>query len=328
MERTAPPDDWKLSTLVQRTPALACSDPRDEIYGLIGFMIIRTPHRASRPHIKIGYQGSVVSCIRNAVRAMFRQDGNLLNIVDERPWVISLPNDELARWASRVPRFDKPRGYLEQYPHTYELDGHSADGGRQSILHDREAGNLDALFVSGLCIGTVTSVFAQFRESIGHVIFDLTSRFENALLPHAGFHFLKTISADHLPTCLEPGTDEFIAFWLAFQESSRISFQDSVDWTEQDLSDELEEYWHNVDKYCRNRRLLKDGNGHLGLGPSTTEEGDIISILFGAPWLIVLRPQGTWYEFIQPCYMSGIMKGEAVRTWETKGEEAEIFEIR
>ncbi|KAE9364240.1 HET-domain-containing protein [Stipitochalara longipes BDJ] len=52
-------------------------------------------------------------------------------------------------------------------------------------------------------------------------------------------------------------------------------------------------------------------NGYLAAVPYTTEVGDYIVVLAGGDVPFVLRPTGDHYHLIGPCYVHGVMNGEA-----------------
>ena len=59
------------------------------------------------------------------------------------------------------------------------------------------------------------------------------------------------------------------------------------------------------------RKLMRTSKGYLGLAPADTNEGDIIVILKGRRMPFVRRSRGGPWELIGPCYLHGIMHGEA-----------------
>ena len=61
------------------------------------------------------------------------------------------------------------------------------------------------------------------------------------------------------------------------------------------------------------RRLCVTSSGHLGWVPPVAEKGDRICIFDGAPLFYVITPCGGGYHnLIGPCYVQGLMFGEAV----------------
>ncbi len=57
--------------------------------------------------------------------------------------------------------------------------------------------------------------------------------------------------------------------------------------------------------------LCRTTDGFLASVPYTTEVHDVIVILAGGRTPFVLRPNGGYYRLVGPCYVHGIMNGEA-----------------
>jgi len=51
----------------------------------------------------------------------------------------------------------------------------------------------------------------------------------------------------------------------------------------------------------------------MGLAPHRAEAGDIICILFGSPYPVILRPQDDFYTVVGNAYVYGLMYGEAMK---------------
>jgi hypothetical protein len=68
--------------------------------------------------------------------------------------------------------------------------------------------------------------------------------------------------------------------------------------------------------------------GQLGVGTSALREGDLVCILEGSAGPCVLRKQDDFHQFVGTVYVSGIMDGEAVVGWKSRGGEMQGFEIR
>ncbi|EPE27442.1 hypothetical protein GLAREA_04233 [Glarea lozoyensis ATCC 20868] len=58
------------------------------------------------------------------------------------------------------------------------------------------------------------------------------------------------------------------------------------------------------------RRIIATKGGYIGLLPEQVQIGDVIAILFGCSFPVVLRPSGHQYIYIGECYIDGIMDGE------------------
>jgi hypothetical protein len=77
------------------------------------------------------------------------------------------------------------------------------------------------------------------------------------------------------------------------------------------------------------RAVFHTKDGHLGLGPSCTQSGDVLAILYGCQYPVVTRPLPTpgEYTFLECAYVYGIMDGEAVRRHKELGREDVRFRI-
>jgi hypothetical protein len=80
---------------------------------------------------------------------------------------------------------------------------------------------------------------------------------------------------------------------------------------------------------ARDRAVFHTEDGHLGLGPSCTQSGDVLAILYGCQYPVVTRPLPTpgEYTFLECAYVYGIMDGEAARRHKELGREDVRFRI-
>ncbi|KAE8442962.1 hypothetical protein EG329_002500 [Mollisiaceae sp. DMI_Dod_QoI] len=65
------------------------------------------------------------------------------------------------------------------------------------------------------------------------------------------------------------------------------------------------------------RKLVTTAKGYLGLTPEEVREGDLIAIIYGCNFPVVLRQDHGFYCLIGECYIDGIMDGEIIEK-ETK----------
>jgi len=81
---------------------------------------------------------------------------------------------------------------------------------------------------------------------------------------------------------------------------------------------------------CTNRRLFTTQGGQigLGLGPQASQEGDVVCVLAGSRMPMVLRPAATGFRVVGPCYMHGIMQGEAAAMMAEGRIDQEQFVLR
>lgn len=58
------------------------------------------------------------------------------------------------------------------------------------------------------------------------------------------------------------------------------------------------------------RRLFTTVSGFIGLAPETAQSGDVIAVVLGCNFPVVLRPCGDEYRIVGECYAHGLMDGE------------------
>ena len=75
------------------------------------------------------------------------------------------------------------------------------------------------------------------------------------------------------------------------------------------------------------RRLCNTRDGRAGLVPLHAEPGDKIAILFGCDMPLALRPDGLCYRLVGPCYVDGLMEGEAVPKISSGELKSEIISL-
>lgn len=80
--------------------------------------------------------------------------------------------------------------------------------------------------------------------------------------------------------------------------------------------------------FCLNRKFIVTREGRMGIGPTGTESGDLIFVLFGGGVPYILRRQDSAFLLVGESYVRGLMGGEAVQAWQ-RGELAEeMIELR
>jgi hypothetical protein len=61
-----------------------------------------------------------------------------------------------------------------------------------------------------------------------------------------------------------------------------------------------------------NRKFFRTDYCFVGIGPSDIQEGDVVSIMFGADMPLILRSYSAFQTVVGAAYIHGIMNGEAV----------------
>jgi hypothetical protein len=90
---------------------------------------------------------------------------------------------------------------------------------------------------------------------------------------------------------------------------------------------ELNEWLDNLGRqlvFCSGRRIVNLEKNQIGLYPESCQDGDFVCVLHGANLPIVLRKLADKWELIGPCFVDGMMYGEAV-DW--REDDADIFTL-
>lgn len=131
----------------------------------------------------------------------------------------------------------------------------------------------------------------------------------------------RTLVMDHDSTT--PGEDPSYPAPAEFVDMMQAAFEqrlvpDSLVY-EGSLIDRLIEYTAPFSKSMQNassnRYFFVTGSGSMRMGPFSMKPDDIIVVLFGSPFCLVLRSvQGTdWHNLIGDAYVHGAMDGEFVK---------------
>jgi hypothetical protein len=85
----------------------------------------------------------------------------------------------------------------------------------------------------------------------------------------------------------------------------------------------------HVENIVKSTFCFRTADGDIGLGPPQVRVGDKICVLSKCSFPVILRQIGNIYRYVGPCFMVGLMEGEAARALEAEGVEAPVkFDIR
>ncbi|KAI0802186.1 HET domain-containing protein [Xylaria sp. FL0064] len=76
--------------------------------------------------------------------------------------------------------------------------------------------------------------------------------------------------------------------------------------------------------FCFNRTFFVTKSGRMGIGPSGTQSGDSVAVIFSGEVPYVFQRIKSGYDFVGESYVDGLMKGEAILLWK-QGELAETM---
>lgn len=300
------------------------TDPRDMIYGLLGLMEGSFSRR-----VKPDYDASVHDVF----------------IGFAKEWIGGTSNLEILGQCdyTNVPSWC-PDWSMRPYRHLHSaLEPRYDSGARlEAIVHFSEDGQ--HLTCKGLKIdavdGMTTAMLLDFdeRDSERQAVMFQSKNGRNA---YGSVEALKEalwrtmVGNRHLSGQIAPDAEECLlsavptkhdalaqylassaAFMIAgrrldgyFHRSSTL-----VDANADFLTDAVE----RVERFCWSRRLITTTEGFVGMVPHTADRGDVGCILLGCSFPMLLRPHEQSYRVVGPCYVHGIMEGEA-SDWLHKG---------
>lgn len=116
---------------------------------------------------------------------------------------------------------------------------------------------------------------------------------------------------------------------------THMPFDIEPEFTEEEWA-ALVEYDNDVTRVTQERRFFRtQAGGNIGLGPRDMLKGDVVAVLYGCRWPVILRPRVReegdtvdYYEFIEVCYIHGLMDGEAVLEHEKSGKGDVVFHLK
>jgi hypothetical protein len=86
-------------------------------------------------------------------------------------------------------------------------------------------------------------------------------------------------------------------------------------------------YYNSICYWSSNRRFFGASKGFIGVAASPVLAGDLVAILYGAPWPVILRPLDDAFQFVSQCYVDGVMHGEAVQEHRNRRLADETFPL-
>ncbi|EXK79874.1 hypothetical protein FOQG_15552 [Fusarium oxysporum f. sp. raphani 54005] len=322
-----------LTWLIEVSRRFEASNCRDKIFALLG--LVCEQDRLLEPD----YEQPVSVVLMNVVEFLINSWGNLHILLGNRFEV----NPDGPSWAPDLGSRLRGDTTLRIFNKTFKAD----NGQKPTVKIDKSLGTLSC---KGVLLGATRRVigpYVQGQKPVDGTDFyqEVTSGFGNrqfftemcdfcrSLLQTDKNLLCRTLVMDHDSTT--PGEDpsypapaEFVDMMQAVFEQRPVP--DSLVY-EGSLIDRLIEYTAPFSKSMQNassnRCFFVTGSGTMGMGPFFMKPADIIVVLFGSPFCLVLRSvQGTdRYNLIGDAYVHGAMDGEFVKS--TKPDDHRTFTL-
>lgn len=139
----------------------------------------------------------------------------------------------------------------------------------------------------------------------------------------------RTLVLDHDSSDINPEYPAPNAFGAMFEaayyqgsgpESARTGTQEALS-----IYEFTSPFIRSMEKCINGRCFFTTTDGGMGIGPSCTQFGDVVVMLYGGDCLFVLREVGERYELIGDAYVHGVMHGEL--TTESSMKNSRVFEL-
>ncbi|KAI2627785.1 heterokaryon incompatibility protein-domain-containing protein [Hypoxylon sp. NC1633] len=320
--------DW----LLRVTARFDAKDPRDKLYALLGLAIdgdmLEPDYEVSYEHVIANFVSSHIKRY-SSLRAIL---GNRFREIPSGPsWVPDLLHDE----------FHGGRG-LEA---ALDNDHFKASGSKSAVVSIDDTHT--SLTARGVSIGVIDKVagpllvaekkFDQTSQSIVSIYSSLNQdKFFEALQDH--YKSLPESSRETFwrTLCLNGDWSDIDTVFpapTAFATKQRVVFGfESIPADFMPGVPVNARYFAFVGPFMQslqvaltNRTFISTSDGGMGVGPYMAQTGDIIVVMFGAPFCLVLRPVGHRYKLVGDAYVHGAMSGEFVQG--IGQEDGQTFEI-
>ena len=131
----------------------------------------------------------------------------------------------------------------------------------------------------------------------------------------AGISTMISPALEHLPSNGLQHTEQTLRFRHSENQSiERSSAQIEPDYNAMSTRLEQNEKAITFDSLllhlCKETRLFITSDGHLGKGLKAIQEGDLVALIAGVHWPLIIRKEGHLYRSKGPAYIHGIMYGE------------------
>ncbi|KAK8023704.1 HET-domain-containing protein [Apiospora rasikravindrae] len=358
-------DDKSIDDILDKLQTFRAADPRDYVYGILGlYQKLAGLEGGPLPALLApDYSKSVAAVMRDTSRHVIEQSPNLdfLGRLRHRPGT--------AYEATGVPSWAEPwhmRSSNSDGPpsqgtaaNDMKCNLYAADNavGKREIAVTVATLNYDpdVLVLTGVIAGKVKDTscvingdpkqFAHLLESADSPIYLESIRESPETI---GFALIAEATTTSERPMAEYARTNVLA-WADFivkqkerprEANKRLGAKNPYSQTPDGMkADFTEEEWAALVDYddavrlaTQDRRVFRTEAENIGLGPRDMVAGDVVAVLYGCRWPVILRPRGDveveGYEFIEVCYVYGLMDGEAVQRHMASGQNDVIFHLK
>lgn len=178
--------------------------------------------------------------------------------------------------------------------------------------------------------GALMKLFEEVRALFGRRFGD-----GSVPLPNDTIAFATTLVAGR-NSARRPFTETDLPEYVAFADSLNRGVEAVIDdqvvnlpfGAETDEDRRSLRYLQAFREACTDRRFFVGSMGYFGLGPSTTQSDDLVCILYGSRWPVILRLVEGHYQILGITYTHSIMHGEAITSLNADGKQDRVFRVQ
>jgi hypothetical protein len=306
---------------LQYFPDFQARDPKDHIHATLGLWQKYAKATELPSALKPDYTLDVCTIYSIATRFAIHECKDLRLLIS----CSRQPEKELSpRWPSWVPHFEH---MWDELRHPRDLDQIFTADDRMPQLTREENYMPNALVLSGIVVSDLTIVHpTMIRDISPNEVRTLLAEIERSRHDDQLSESVETVETIVSTVILGGairGARATDSVALHYYKSYKNFLIDSPWFPTIDLdpaaTDEDRAASHFNDGFYKlavNRRVFHTRGGHIGLGPKLARASDIVAILYGCRWPVVLRPLPKLgeFQFLGMCYVHGIMDGEVVRS--------------
>lgn len=319
-----------LRACLENLKDFAASDARDKIYGTLGLIESSANTSAIPTLIAPNYTKSIRETFRDATRFAIADEGNLALFRIVRHRSISKDVALSGTMPSWVPRWSRPLN-SERDPWAFHST-HIFPNRMRTLEDDVLAGigEPDILTIGGTVIDSCVKAGPEWTGYL------TTSTRILAFLNRCSRMTAWLLGSADRPTQIQALARVLIGgtTWdnrcgcLACYPYGAADMDDLIQGlanpsmiADRARRPEWENKWrvhsalgNAIVRACRNRRFFV-GSKYIGIGPFATKKGDMICLLSGASFPLVLRPCGQEFYLIGECYVDGPSLNECLDKW-------------
>lgn len=324
----ASPTYWLLVGLQE----FACRQPIDHVYGLLGLYQQLSGNDQLPELLQPGPSKSVSEVFTDATRLAILEGSNLLPLLA----VYRRENDsqESIHLPSWVPSWHQA-WTPDLDPHPLSRD-YQATGDRALSVAPQSQELVNELAIQGILVdgpegAKVTVVVPnEFVDIKSPTISSHFDALEGLLRSHPKTretaNVEKTVAkvlCAGMNAATKAATDDDLLGYTTLKHANKSSPPNEFN-----VDPNTTQYAAALKRAYHRRRLFITASGRAGLGPSTMRKDDVVAILYGGKLSFVLRRAEQKYELVGPCYLDGVMEGQALKEHEGRGDEEVWFRIQ